>query len=391
MQSQKQFFQLMQLLTRGFGIQTPKDDVSLHHYIDLYWSILHFTNWTFSLRGELNVCVCIHISILFHANIVYIATCMLGFLGNLGWTNPFPTHPPASSLLCPGVQASDLKANRSKWKALKVSVGCKNWKKKEEEFLLFGWTIHIDQWQYNWRMCQEVFRDSQCFGALMFFPKPSDFDSKRVINTSGGDPWKSFSKHRHCHGAWRDVFAAARCGNLLWWFPPEARRVQCLQNKAPTRQQWTRKHQKGTRFQLSLGAWTLANNKWNGYTQIQNWQPQIVGSHDELKKISTKRKFKENTGFWDLESFDNPKHAFSAGIVDLDNSQLGLKMLWSRPQLDPLGFLDTDLHNPPHGDEFMESHQSFPMKFPDVFSRWCNQGTVVRAVVPHQRQSATLP
>lgn len=39
MKSQKQFFQLMQLLTRGFGIQTPKDDVSLHHYIhyiDLY-------------------------------------------------------------------------------------------------------------------------------------------------------------------------------------------------------------------------------------------------------------------------------------------------------------------------------------------------------------------
>lgn len=137
MKSQKQFFQLMQLLTRGFGIQTPKDDVSLHHYIDLYWSILHFTNWTLSFRGELNVCVCIHISILFHTNIVYIAICMLGFLGNLGWTNPFPTHPPASSLLCPGVQASDLKANRSKWKALKVSVGCQNWKKKKEEFRNF--------------------------------------------------------------------------------------------------------------------------------------------------------------------------------------------------------------------------------------------------------------
>lgn len=134
MKSQKQFFQLMQLLTRGFGIQTPKDDVSLHHYIDLYWSILHFTNWTLSFRGELNVCVCIHISILFHTNIVYIAICMLGFLGNLGWTNPFPTHPPASSLLCPGVQASDLKANRSKWKALKVSVGCQNWKKKRRNF-----------------------------------------------------------------------------------------------------------------------------------------------------------------------------------------------------------------------------------------------------------------
>lgn len=275
-----------------------------------------------------------------------------------------------------------------RWKSLWVA---KNWKKKKGRIS----TLWMDD--TYWSMTLQLTDVSRSFSWLSVlrssdvFSKTFRFWFRKVINTSGGDPWKSFSKHRHCHGAWRDVFAAARCGNPLWWFPLEARRVQCLQNKAPTRQQWTRKHQKGTRFQLSLGAWTLANNKWNGYTQIQNWQPQIVGSHDELKKISTKRKFKENTGFWDLESFDDPKHAFSAGIVDLDNSQLGLKMLWSRPQLDPLGFLDTDLHNPPHRDEFVESHQSFPMKFPDVFSRWCNQGTVVRAVVPHQRQSATLP
>ena len=60
MKSQKQFFQLMQLLTRGFGIQTPKDDVSLHHYIhyiDLY-CILQLE--PFSLRGSTE-CVCVYI------------------------------------------------------------------------------------------------------------------------------------------------------------------------------------------------------------------------------------------------------------------------------------------------------------------------------------------
>lgn len=246
MKSQKQFFQLMQLLTRSFGIQTPKDGVSLHHYIDPY-CILQIEPFLLEVNW-----MCAYMSILSYANI---AVCRMHayFWATLGeprlWTSL--THPPASSLLCPGVQASDLNS-----KQIQVEDE-RNWKSQG---------MCLDCQEVCWL---SVFRSSDAFSKV--FPKPSDFDSKRVpphnhehpktlpvvilliFQTSMTLPWCLEGCLRSC--SLRKPAVMIPAGSAKSPMPPKGT------NKAAMEE--TSKAHKISTF----GEWTLQTTHFNGFLQ----------------------------------------------------------------------------------------------------------------------------
>ena len=148
-------------------------------------------------------------------------------LGNLVWTVTFFD---SLTYLPPGLFIMSRSASLRPWQT-DPSEQMRNWKSQGNQ-LLFGWIINESVRSLLTLGVLELWCFSKVFQSMhMLIPKNRIFKTLELFRW-----WSfwSFSKQlwHYRHGSWRGVFAAARCGNLPWWFPPEARRVQCLQNKA---------------------------------------------------------------------------------------------------------------------------------------------------------------